>query len=48
VLNVLGRLNASPPPDQVETALRLTEAPRADTGRYDGLRDQAGQEVGHA
>ena len=43
VLNVLGRLNASPPPDQVETALHLTEAPRADTGRYDGLRDQAQQ-----
>ena len=48
VLNVLGRLNASPPPEQVETALRLNEAPRADTGRYDRLRDQAGQEVDHA
>ena len=48
VLNVLGRLNASAPPEQVETALRLNEVPRADTGRYDGLRDQAGQEVGHA
>jgi hypothetical protein len=45
VLNVLGRLNASAPPDQVETALRLSEAPRADTGRYDSLR---GQEVDHA
>ena len=48
VLNVLGRLNASAPPDQVETALRLNEAPRADTDRYDRLRDQAGQEVDHA
>ena len=48
VLNVLGRLNASPPPDQVETALRLNEAPRADTDRYDRLRDAAGQEVDHA
>ena len=48
LLNVLGRLNASPPPDQVETALRLNEAPRADTDRYDRLRDQAGQEVDHA
>jgi len=48
VLNVIGRLNASAPPEQVETALRLNEAPRADTGRYDGLRDQADQEVGHA
>jgi hypothetical protein len=48
VLNVIGRLTASPPPEKVETALRLNEAPRADTGRYDGLRDQAGQEVDHA
>ena len=48
VLNVIGRLNASPPPDQVETALRLNDAPRADTDRYDRLRDQAGQQVGHA
>jgi hypothetical protein len=49
VLNVIARLNASAPPDQVETALRLTEAPRADTGRYDRLRAQAaGQEVDHA
>ena len=48
VLNVIGRLNASPPPDQVETVLRLNEAPRADTDRYDRLRDQAGQEVDHA
>jgi len=49
VLNVIGRLNASVPPDQVETALQLKEAPRADTGRYDRLRtDVAGQEVDHA
>jgi hypothetical protein len=48
VLNVLGRLNASPPPQQVETALQLREAPRADTDRYDRLRDAAGQEVDHA
>ena len=48
VLNVLGRLNANPPPDQVETALRLNEAPRADTDRYDRLRDKAGQEADHA
>jgi hypothetical protein len=48
VINVIGRLNASPPPDQVQTALRLNEAPRADTDRYDRLRDQAGQEVDHA
>jgi hypothetical protein len=48
VLNVIGRLNASPSPEQVETALQLREAPRADTGRYDRLRGQAGQEVDHA
>ena len=49
VLNVIGRLTASAPPDQVETALRVNEAPRADTGRYDGLRGElAGQEAGHA
>ncbi|MCU0923807.1 MAG: IS21 family transposase [Burkholderiaceae bacterium] len=49
VLNVIGRLNASAPPDQVETALRLNEAPLADTGRYDRLRAEvAGQEVDHA
>jgi transposase len=48
VLNLIGRLNASAPPDQVETALRLNEAPRADTDRYDRLRDAAGQEVDHA
>lgn len=52
VLNVLGRLNASPPPEQVDTVLRLNEAPRADTDRYDSLRDHdvqdVGQEVRHA
>ena len=39
VLNVLARLNASPPPPCVETSLQLKEAPLANTGRYDGLRD---------
>ena len=53
VLNVLARLNASPPPPCVETSLQLKEAPLADTGRYDSLRDTvnaAGKalEVGHA
>jgi transposase len=49
VLNVLGRLNANAPPEKVETALQLSEAPRADTGRYDSLRAAAaGQEVDHA
>ncbi|OHC29422.1 MAG: integrase [Pseudomonadales bacterium RIFCSPHIGHO2_02_FULL_60_43] len=39
VLNVIARLNASPPPASVETSLQLKEAPQANTGRYDGLRD---------
>ena len=41
VENVLARLNASPPPECVETSLQLKEAPIADTGRYDNLRDAA-------
>lgn len=48
VINVLGRLNAAAPPEPVDTALRLSEAPRADTGRYDSLRAAAAaQEAGH-
>jgi hypothetical protein len=47
VLNVLGRLNASALPAPVETALELQEAPRADTGRYDRLRDPT-EEIDHA
>ena len=39
VLNVLARLNASPPPACVETSLQLKEAPLANTSRYDSLRD---------
>lgn len=39
VINVLARLNASPPPACVETSLQLNEAPLANTGRYDNLRD---------
>ena len=46
VLNVLARLNAKPQPDCVETTLELTEAPMANTGRYDSLRTQA--ETHHA
>ena len=38
VLNVLARLNASPPPACVQTSLQLKEAPVANTGRYDSLR----------
>ena len=38
VLNVLARLNANPVPVGVETSLQLTEAPLANTDRYDSLR----------
>jgi hypothetical protein len=49
VLNVLARLNASPAPEQVETALKLNEPPKADAGRYDSLRtDHASREDHHA
>ena len=49
VLNVLARLNASPAPEQVETALKLSEPPKADAGRYDSLRaDHASREDHHA
>ena len=37
VLNVLARLNQSQIPAQVETSLKLTEEPLADTARYDSL-----------
>ena len=45
VLNVLGRLNAAPQPDTVETTLQIKEAPIADTARYDSLRQK---EADHA
>ena len=49
VLNVLARLSAGPVAEPVETALKLREAPRADTGRYDSLRlPDDTEEVGHA
>jgi hypothetical protein len=38
VLNVLARLNAAPVPESVQSSLPLTEAPVANTGRYDSLR----------
>src|SRR3989344_4666215 len=53
VRNVLARLNSPATPDQAQTPLRLTQAPKADTARYDRLRPTHqdhldGQEVGHA
>ena len=44
VENVLNRLKAAPPPEFVETQLAVDEAPVADSGRYDRLRE----EVSHA
>ena len=38
VINVLARLNATPLPESVQSSLRLTQAPVANTGRYDSLR----------
>lgn len=49
VHNVLARLNNPVTPAQAETSLRLSQAPKADTARYDRLRSTHldGQEVGH-
>ncbi len=48
VINVLGRLNAGPPPARVQTSLQLNEPPLANTGRYDSLRGtRRAQEVNH-
>ncbi len=40
VLNVLVRLNQSKAPVQVETSLKLSEEPQADTARYDNFNTQ--------
>ena len=53
VRNVLARLNNPATPAQAQTSLQLTQAPKADTARYDRLRpthqdNLGGQEVGHA
>jgi transposase len=45
VLNVLARLNSAPLPDPIDTPLQVKEAPVADTGRYDRLRQK---EADHA
>lgn len=39
VENVLARLNSPPVPPPAATDLQLKEAPRADTARYDQLRE---------
>jgi hypothetical protein len=51
VVNVLGRLNATPLPQTAATQLKVRVAPLADTARYDSLRaeaDTAPQEADHA
>jgi hypothetical protein len=49
VLNVVARLKSSPRPEPVETALTLKQAPLADTGRYDRLREHSSdEEADHA
>ena len=45
VLNVIARLLAEPQPASVETSLTLTEAPLANTSRYDSLLSAAAREV---
>ena len=41
VSNVLARLSAKPMPEQATTHLQVLDPPRADTARYDKLRDNA-------
>jgi hypothetical protein len=52
VLNVVARLVTTPVPASVETSLALTEAPLANTERYDSLRGKnavvEAAEVSHA
>ena len=53
VINVLGRLNAVPVPQNAETTLQAVTPPLANTARYDSLRAQgngrnATRETGHA
>jgi len=38
----VARINAVPVPDTVETTLQLTQAPLANTNRYDSLRGDVG------
>ena len=49
VINVLGRLNAMPAPENAQTTLKVATAPLADTTRYDSLRTQdIAEEIDHA
>jgi hypothetical protein len=49
----VARLSAAPAPDSIETTLQLTQAPLANTSRYDSLRAEVTSqstevEVNHA
>jgi len=49
VINVLGRLNAMPAPENAQTTLKVATPPLADTTRYDSLRTQdIAEEIDHA
>ncbi len=49
VVNVLGRLNATPVPESAATTLQVAEPPLANTARYDRLRPQDdAEEIDHA
>lgn len=51
VINVLGRLQAQPLPETVQTILQVSQTPLADTARYDSLTgcrcDDRGGRAGH-
>ena len=47
VVNVLNRLNAVPAPESAATTLQVSTPPRADTARYDSLRQDSTEEAGH-
>jgi transposase len=48
VVNVLGRLNAAPAPQNAATTLQVTSPPLANTARYDSLRADSAEEADHA
>ena len=47
VINVLGRLNAAPAPQNAATTLQVTTPPLANTARYDSLRADSAEEADH-
>ena len=48
VINVLGRLNAAPAPQNAATTLQVTTTPLANTARYDSVRADNAEEADHA